>query len=191
MIASLKGIVSEKLPDKIILDVAGVGYGIYVSSEDYGVLEVGQTHALSIYEYVREQAHDLFGFINRDSQNLFEKLLEVNGVGPKMALNVLSIGNLANITEAIANSDVAFIQRANGVGKRVAERIVVDLRDKIGIEGEQYSIASIIGVSSKDEAVEALVSLGYTNSDAIKALEKVDKDLPSEERVKLALKGVK
>ncbi len=191
MIASLKGVVSEKLTDKVIIDVSGVGYGIFVINDDYSKLKLGEKTSLCIYEYVREQAHDLFGFLSRETQDIFEKLLEVNGVGPKMALSLLSIGQINNIVDAITSGDIDFLQRASGVGRRVAERVVIELRDKIGILGGQVTTKDLLNAKHgiKDEAIEALISLGYTSSDAAKALTHVDKKLPTEERVKLALKG--
>ncbi|HVX57877.1 MAG TPA: Holliday junction branch migration protein RuvA, partial [Candidatus Saccharimonadales bacterium] len=93
MIATLQGVVSEKLADVAVLDVNGVGYGLFVTTEDYGRLATGATAKVYVYEHVREQAHDLFGFLGLDTKQLFEQLLNVNGVGPKMALNMLSIGS--------------------------------------------------------------------------------------------------
>src|SRR4051812_15253152 len=103
MIATLEGAVSEKLQDLLVLDVNGVGYGLLVTNEDYGTLAVGTQTKLYIYEHIREQNHDLFGFLERDSKQLFEQLLNVNGVGPRMALNVLSIGTTSDVRIAIAN----------------------------------------------------------------------------------------
>lgn len=192
MISTLNGIVSEKLADVIVIDCAGVGYGVYVSNEDYGRLATGTKAKVYIYEHIREQQHDLFGFVAQDTKQLFETLLSVNGVGPKMALNVLSIGTSNDVRAAIATGDVKFIQQANGVGKRVAERIVVDLKDKVGLEGVDLASTGLLqgdGILLKDEAVEALVSLGYAPQDAAKALQSIDASLPIEERVKRALKG--
>lgn len=192
MIATLRGTVSEKLPDSVVLDVAGVGYGLYVTTEDFGRLEQGASVKVYIYEHIREQAHDLFGFVQLDTKQLFEQLLGVNGVGPKMALNVLSIGSSNDVRVAIAGGDVRFIQQAQGVGKRVAERIVVELKDKVGLEGVDLGATGLLqgeGLLLKDEAVEALVSLGYTAQDASVALQKVDANLPTEDRIRLALKG--
>lgn len=192
MIATLSGIVSEKLADTIVLDVQGVGYGVYVFAEDHGRLIAGETAKLYIYEHVREQAHDLFGFLSRDTQGLFEQLLNVNGVGPKMALNMLSIGSAGDVRQAIASGDVKFIQQANGVGKRVAERVVVDLKDKVGLASVDLASTGVLqseAALKKDEAVEALVSLGYTAADAATALQNVDTSLPTEDRIKQALKG--
>ncbi len=193
MIATLNGEVSEKLLDRVIIDVHGVGYGVFVTTTDLVNLNLSEKVKVFIYEHVREQAHDLFGFLNRDTQSLFEKLLDVNGVGPKMALNVLSIGSPDAVKESIASGNVKFIQQANGVGKRVAERIVVDLKDKVGLLSVDINDTGLLESSqsaSKDEAVEALIALGYSSADAAQALKAVDKDLPTEERIKQALKGV-
>lgn len=192
MIATLSGSVSEKLADVVVLDVQGVGYGLYVTAEDHGKLTTGEQTKVYIYEHIREQSHDLFGFLSKDTQSLFEQLLEVNGVGPKMALNMLSIGSATDVRQAIASGDVKFIQQANGVGKRVAERVVVDLKDKVGLVGVDLESTGLLKSDEKlmkDEAVEALVSLGYTTADAATALQKVDPELPTEDRIKQALKG--
>lgn len=190
MIATLNGVVSEKLADVVVIDVHGVGYGVYVTAEDHGRLKTGEPAKVYVYEHVREQAHDLFGFVSRDTQALFEQLLSVNGVGPKMALNMLSIGSGQSVRQAIASGDVKFIQQAPGVGKRVAERVIVDLKDKVGLVGADLESTGLLKSDDKllkDEAIEALVSLGYTVADAAQALQKVDPKLPTEDRVKQAL----
>ena len=190
MIATLDGVVSEKLADIVVLEVQGVGYGLLVPAEDFGRLATGEPAKVYIYEHIREQTHDLFGFLTRDTKNLFEQLLEVNGVGPKMALNVLSIGSGLAVRQAIASGDVTFIQQANGVGKRVAERLVVELKDKVGLVGVDLESTGLLQSESSmmnDEAVEALVSLGYSSQDAAKALAAVDPELPTADRIKKAL----
>ncbi len=192
MIATLAGMVDEKLTGAVTVEVAGVGYLIYVTAEDFGRLSVGEAVKLYIYEYLREQIHDLFGFLTKDTKSLFEQLLSVNGVGPKGALSMLSVGSAQDVRQAIASGDTKFITRANGIGKRVAERVVVELKDKVGLVGVDLESTGLLqGEDSlmKDEAVEALVALGYTPQDAATALKKVDKDLPTPERIKLALKS--
>jgi Holliday junction DNA helicase RuvA len=192
MIATLNGVVSEKLADVVVLDVQGVGYGLLVPAEDYGRLALREPAKLYVYEHIREQVHDLFGFLTRDTKSLFEQLLDVNGVGPKMALNMLSIGSGQAVRQAIASGDVKFIQQASGVGKRVAERVVVELKDKVGLVGVDLESTGLLqseaGLAG-DEAVEALVSLGYTAADASIALKDIDPELTTAERIKLALKG--
>lgn len=191
MIATLTGEVSEKLADVVVLDAHGVGYGLRVTAEDYGQLAIGMSAKLYIYEYIREQAHDLYGFTKRDTQGLFEQLLGVKNVGPKVAMAVLDIGTAAAVRGAIAAGDVKLLQTAKGVGKRAAEQIVVELRDRVGAPSSAAAegIVSRPGVNTQDEAVEALVSLGYSPQDATMALQSIDTELPVEARIKQALKG--
>jgi Holliday junction DNA helicase RuvA len=190
MIATLSGVVAEHVAGQVVLDVRGVGYGLQVTTEDMGRLASGQTAKLYVYEHIREQAHDLFGFVSLETKQLFEQLLGVNGVGPKMALNILSIGNGSEVRVAIAGGDTKFISQAQGVGKRVAERVVVELKDKVGLEGVDLQTTGMLqgeGLLMKDEAVEALVSLGYSPQDASVALQNIDPLLPTAERIKKAL----
>lgn len=192
MISTLSGTVSEKLPEHIVVDAGGVGYGVFVTAEDFGRLEKDTETKLFIYEHIRENAHDLFGFLRTDTKALFELLLGVNGVGPKMALNILSIGSGEDVKQAIASGDVKFIQRASGVGKRVAERVVVDLKDKVGLASGDLESMGLLQTESRlveDDAVQALVSLGFSSQDAVKALQGVDESLATEERVRHALKA--
>ena len=191
MIATLEGTVSEKLQDIVVLNIRGVGYGILVPAGDFGQLVVGQAAKVYIYEHIRESSHDLFGFCKLDTKNLFEQLLSVNGIGPRMALNMLSIGSAGEVRRAIAGGDTKFIQQANGVGKRVAERVVVELKDKVGLDGVDLSSTGMLqseAMLSQDEAVEALMALGYTALDAAKALDNIPDNLPTPERIKQALR---
>jgi Holliday junction DNA helicase RuvA len=185
MIATLEGTVSENNLEQVILDVHGVGYGIYVTSEDQGALQSGKTVKFYIYEHIREASHDLFGFVQPATKQLFEQLLSVNGVGPKMALSILNLGSAGNVSGAIANQDTSYIQQASGVGKRVAERVVLDLKDKVGVAG----VFTGTPAAQKDDAVQGLVALGYTLQDAQNALSEIDPKLSTEERIKQALKG--
>ncbi len=192
MIATLTGIVAEKLGDIVVLDVQGVGYGLLMTNEDFGRLSTSQTAKVYVHEHIREQSHDLFGFVGLDTKQLFELLLGVNGVGPKMALSVLSVGSSNDVRAAIATGDVKYIQQASGVGKRVAERIVVDLKDKVGLEGVELSATGLLqgdNMLMRDEAIEALVSLGYSAQDANVALQNIDPNLSTEERIKAALRS--
>lgn len=190
MIATLSGVVSEKLTDMVVLDVHGVGYGLLVTSEDFGRLPTGEAAKLYVHEHVREQAYDLFGFVQLDTKKLFEQLLGVKNVGPKVALAVLDIGTAPAVRGAIAAGDVKLLQSAKGVGKRAAEQIVVELRDKVGLAASDAAegIATRPGVNTADEAVEALISLGYSPQDATVALKDIDPELSTEERIKLALR---
>ena len=191
MIATLEGKVSEKYLDSIVIDVNGVGYGVFVTLDDQNNLAKDEKAKLYIYEHIREAQHDLFGFIQLDTKRLFENLISVKNVGPKVALAVLDIGSGEYVRSAIASGEVKTLQTAKGVGKRAAEQIVVELRDKVGIVASDNAegIVNRSGVSQSDDAVQALVVLGYDQSDAQVALQDVDKKLSTEERVKQALKG--
>lgn len=191
MIATLKGIIAEKIGEQVVLEASGVGYGLNVTAEDFGRLAAGAEAKLYVHEHIREQSYDLFGFVDLDTKKLFEQLLGVKNVGPKVALAVLDIGTAPAVRGAIAAGDVKLLQSAKGVGKRAAEQIVVELRDKVGL-GPTEAAEGIVtrpGVVSGDEAVEALISLGYSPQDAAAALKEIDKELPTEERIKLALKA--
>ncbi|MBP9738758.1 Holliday junction branch migration protein RuvA [Candidatus Saccharibacteria bacterium] len=190
MIATLHGLVTEK-NNNVVIECHGVGYGVVVTLSDFGVLHTGTEAKLYIYEHIKEDAHDLYGFISKDTKQLFTQLLGVKNVGPKVALAVLDIGQLGTVRAAIAQGDVKLLQTAKGVGKRAAEQIVVELRDKMGApvgDGAEQLI-NRAGINQHDEALQALVSLGYSEYDASAVLSTIDPLLSVEERIKLALKG--
>jgi Holliday junction DNA helicase RuvA len=191
MIASLRGIVSEKYGDMAIVECAGVGYGVIVTASDSGALTTGAEAKLYVYEQIKEDAHDLYGFRVRDHKQLFEQLISVKNVGPKVAMSVLNIGSADEVRAAIAGGDIKRLQTAKGVGKRAAEQMVVELRDKIGAPASNLAedIVSRGGVNLQDEAVQALVSLGYSDADATLALKDIDVSLPVEDRIKAALRS--
>ena len=190
MIASLRGI-AEKTLTGVILDVAGVGYGVQVTSEDFGRLADGKEAKLYVYEHIREQGYELFGFSALSTKGLFEQLLGVKNVGPKVAMAVLDVGNESVVRNAIASGDVKLLQSAKGVGKRAAEQIVVELRDKVGgvATADAEAVVTRGGVNLADEALQALVALGYSEYDAAAALQKTDPALAVEERIRQALRG--
>lgn len=191
MIATLEGVVEELGLGRIVLNVRGVGYGVYVTSADEGTLSTGKSTKLHIYEHIRESAHDLFGFCQKSTKELFVQLLSVKNVGPKVALAVMDIGTSDVVRAAIAGGEVKTLQSAKGVGKRAAEQIIVELRDKVGqpVGEDAEHLITRSGLNTSDEAVQGLVALGYTEADAQAALQGIDKKLPTEDRVKLALKG--
>lgn len=190
MIASLRGVVTAK-SSNVILECAGVGYGVVVTQSDFGYLTVGSEASLFIHEHIKEDAHDLYGFISLETQQLFELLLRVKNVGPKVALAVLDIGPMQSVRQAIADGNVKLLQTAKGVGKRAAEQIIVELRDKVGspVGDAAENLVNRAGINQNDEALQALVSLGYSDYDASIALENIDTSLSIEDRVRQALKG--
>ena len=187
MICRLTGRVYSKELSSIDLDVNGVGYMVGMASSEIEKVHKGDEVTVSIYEHIREDAHDLYGFLSTSTKELFVKLHSVNGVGPKMALSILGLGSSDAIRAAIAGGETKYLQSANGVGKKVAERIIVDLKDKIGLIASGDALDFLSGPSMGDEAVQALVALGFSTQDAGYALSKVDSSLSLEERVKSAL----
>ena len=192
MISHIKGIVEEKFGESVIVDVGGVGYEIMVPMLDYDNVSLGEERKFYTYHQVRENTEELYGFSSLAAKKIFELLISVQGVGPKAAIAILSLAETEEVRNAIANADAGFIAKASGVGKKSAERVIVDLRDKVGIPS-RYGATEVIGggaVSSEpDEALDALIALGFPLKEATAALEKVDKTLPVEERIKMALKA--
>ena len=192
MIAHVSGIVAEKFGSSIIVDVHGVGYEVNVALGDYESALLNEEVKFYTYHHIREQSQELFGFSTLAAKKLFELLITVQGVGPKAALAILSLGGAEEVRNAIANSDSSYVTKASGVGKRIAERAVVDLSDKVGLP-LRYDNSNLTGVSQSishsDEALEALMALGYTLADATKALEGISTELSTADRVTQALKG--
>lgn len=191
MIATLEGIVSEKIGQMAVINIGGVGYGALLPANSLDRLLVGETAKLYIHEHIKEEAHDLFGFLTLGDKQLFEQLLSVKNVGPKVASAVLDLGGADEVRTAIAAGDVKRLQTAKGVGKRAAEQIVVELRDKVGlmVSGTAEDIVTRGGVNAADDAAQGLMALGYSEVDAMLALKNVDPSLSAEERIKQALKG--
>jgi Holliday junction DNA helicase RuvA len=191
MIAHVSGIVAEKFNSSVIVDVHGVGYEVAVALGDYEKALLNETIKFHTYHHIREQSQELFGFTSLAAKKLFEMLITVQGVGPKAALSILSLGESEVVRNAIANGDAAFVTKASGVGKRIAERVIVDLTDKVGLAIRTN--VDTTGVSQQiahaDEALEALMALGYNLNDATRSLEGVSTDLSTAERVTQALRG--
>ena len=191
MIAHIKGEIAEKFENSVIVDVNGVGYEIALTALDFESAVVGETTKYYTHHSVRENGEDLYGFSSLAAKKLFELLISVNGVGPKAGIAILSLAAPEDVRNAIANADVAFVSKASGVGKKSAERVIVDLKDKVGLptyygrksEPEQSSLAM------NDDALDALMALGFTLADATKALEGIDINLPVETRIREALKS--
>lgn len=192
MIAHIKGEIAEKSDNSAIVDVNGVGYEIALTALDFDSITVGETEKFYTHHSVRENGEDLYGFSSLAAKKLFELLISVNGIGPKAGMAILSLASPEDVRNAIANADVTFVSKASGVGKKSAERVIVDLRDKVGLPshvGTTEIFKPENGTKpEKDEALDALIALGFPLKEATEALEKVDKNLSVEERIKAALK---
>lgn len=189
MIAHVFGKIAEKVGNSVIVDAHGIGYEIQVALGDYEHALLGEEIKFYTYHHIREQSQDLFGFSSLAAKKLFELLITVQGIGPKAALAILSLGDSETVRNAIANSDTTFISRASGVGKKSAERVAVDLSDKVGLalRTNNDTLGNSSLITGNDEALEALMALGYTLNDATKALEGISTDISTAERVMQAL----
>ncbi len=191
MIAHIIGKITEKFQNLVIVDVHGVGYELTISAHDAETVNVDSETKFYTHHSVRENGEDLYGFTSLAAKKLFEMLISVNGIGPKAAMSILSLSTPEEVRNAIANDDIAFISKASGVGKKSAERVIVDLRDKVGLpshygRNEAYQIKA--EKPPTDEALDALIALGFPLKEATAALADVDPTLPVEERVRQALK---
>ena len=201
MIGRLKGILLEKQPPEILLDVQGVGYELLLPMTSfYNLPEIGQEATLFTHLVVREDAHLLFGFAQKTDRTLFRELIKTNGVGPKLALAILSAMSVEDFAYAIEREELSKLVKIPGVGKKTAERLLVELKGKFkGIKQTDFFIeSSHIKTSSMtaqnetplDEAVSALIALGYKPTEAEKMVKKVAKpDLNSEKLIREALKA--
>jgi Holliday junction DNA helicase RuvA len=194
MITFLRGHLAESFPNRAVVDVGGVGYGVHIPISTYDALPgVGQPVRLLTHLQVREAAHDLYGFASEEERDLFRLLInQVSGIGPKLALAVLSGMPVATFKACVARNDLAALSRIKGVGKKTAERIVVELRDKVGVAAawEAATAGQTPPLQSHaSDAVLALVSLGYRQPDAHKAVEQFLKDTSGEPGTDVILRG--
>ena len=173
MISRLTGILAAKRAPQILIDCNGVGYEADVSMTTYYQLpEVGQQLSIWTHLLIKDDSHSLVGFSGEAERRLFRQLIRINGVGPKMALAILSGIDNQQFALCIANGDVAMLTRLPGVGKKTAERLIIEMRDKVdALMGDNVSVAIAAGDhSAASEAVEALQALGYRSSDAEKMI---------------------
>ena len=184
MIARLRGTVVGSTPEGLVLDVGGVGYLVAATPSVLRTANPGSELTVETYLNVREDALQLYGFADRGERELFTQLLTVNGVGPKVALAVVSGSPAEELRRAIVREDAARFQAIPGIGKKTAERIVLELKEKV----EATAVTAVGGESPHLVARDALVELGYSLTDAERALAETDTDASPEERVRQALR---
>jgi Holliday junction DNA helicase RuvA len=181
VIAHLRGRILEKQPHRVVIDTGGVGYDVFVPlSTFYGLGDAGSEAALRIYTHVREDVLALYGFATRLEQDLFERLLGISGIGPKLALAVLSGVETAELMRAIQQADVARLTSIPGVGKKTAERILLELKDRLprAVPVEETGERAP-AVSLRDDVLSALVNLGYHRPLAERAVDAAVKSVPN------------
>jgi len=170
MISHLTGTVIDRGERSIIIDVSGVGYKVFVTTGVMEKLNEGSKVSIWTYLAVREDAHTLYGFNEKEGLEFFELLISISGIGPKSALGILNVSSPDAIRNAVSSGDTSHLTKVSGIGKKSAEKIVLELQDKLGSlsQGNEAS-----GLKEKSEALEALVSLGYSLQDARSALKEI------------------
>ena len=197
MFAYLKGEIAEKAKEKITLDVNGVGYEVYMSSGDVDKLELGSVQKIHTYTDIKEGSVQIFGFVQKESQSIFEKLKKVSGIGSKTALNILSYMAPGELCVAIANEDTALLSKVPGLGAKTAARIVLELKDKILKEGPDIIDSPKKSVKAKtntavNEAILALKVLGYSTYQIEQVINSLDIDGKTVEQIiKMVLASIK
>jgi len=189
MIASLRGTIKYKRESFLVLENQGIGYKVYVPESVLISKEAGSEIELYTYQHVREDALQLFGFLTLEELDLFEKLISVSGVGPKTGLNVFSVASVKDIKSAIVNENPNILKKVSGIGAKTAERIVLELKNKIAALVGYDGIKTAEELDVDSDVVDALVSLGYPPRQAQEALKKIDPGIKdSGAKVKAALK---
>jgi Holliday junction DNA helicase RuvA len=189
MIARLRGTPVGRSGDGLVLDVGGVGYLVHATPRALRLAEAGAEATFETYMHVREDTLALYGFAEADERELFVHLLSVSGIGPKVALAIVSGSTPGELRRAIALDDTARFEAIPGIGKKTAQRVVLELKEKLGSAPAAPTSASGGGAAPHVVARDALVELGYSLVEAEHALASIDEDLPAAERVRLALRS--
>ncbi|MEZ4786395.1 MAG: Holliday junction branch migration protein RuvA [Flavobacterium haoranii] len=193
MIAHIQGRLVEKTPTDVVIDCGGVGYHINISLHTFSLLPDSENIKLYTYLQIKEDAHSLYGFVEKQERELFKLLLSVSGVGASTARTMLSSLAPANIIQAIASNDVATIQGVKGIGAKTAQRVILDLKDKVLKIYDLDDVSMVSNNTNKDEALSALEVLGFARKSAEKVIEKIIREVPNasvEQLIKQALKSL-
>ena len=193
MIAHLQGKLVEKTPTEVIIDCNGVGYHVNISLNTYSLLPASDAIKLFTYLQIKEDSHTLFGFVEKSEREIFKMLLSVSGIGASIARTMLSSLEPKQIIHAIASADVVTIQSIKGIGSKTAQRVILDLKDKVLKLYDLDEVSMIQSNTNKDEALSALEVLGFVRKSAERVVEKIVKDNPDatvENIIKLALKNL-
>jgi Holliday junction DNA helicase RuvA len=186
MIGRLSGVIAEKTPPQVVIDVAGVGYEVDVPmSTFFNLGPLGDRAVLLTHLTVREDAHQLFGFLTHEERATFRQLIKISGVGPKMALGLLSGLSVAELAQAVSRQEVGRLTKVPGIGKKTAERLLLELKGKLGPD---LALPATVANDNQADILQALVALGYSEKDAAAALKALPPEVGVSEGIKLALK---
>jgi Holliday junction DNA helicase RuvA len=189
MIASLRGIPTEIANRNIILEVNNIGYNVFLTDDAIHSIKVGTEVFLYTYNVIREDANDLYGFISKKERDFFQLLIGISGIGPKSALNIMSLVSSDTLVSAIRSGSTAHLVKVSGIGKKTAEKIVLELKDKLAPFAVSHDSAYSAEMSSDMDAIEALKALGYGPEEARDALKNIDKSITTtNQKIKAALK---
>lgn len=185
MIGRIRGTLVEKHPLFGIIDVSGIGYKVFTTLPTLGQVSVGDEIILHTHLHIRENSQELYGFENKEEQSLFELLISISGIGPKSALGILNVSNPTSLKQAIASGDTTNLTKVSGIGKKSAQKIILELKDKLGdVDPEDIAM-----VQDEVDTMEALSSLGYNEKEIRDVLQKLPKDISSpQDRIREALK---
>jgi Holliday junction DNA helicase RuvA len=182
MIAHLTGTILTVTDKYLIIETYGIGYRVFATAETLVKHKTGDTLSLWIAHIVREDSQDLYGFENQNDQDLFELLRSVSGIGPKSALGVMNVATIGTIARAINTNDVGYLTKISGIGKKTAEKIILELRDKLP------AIMETSDTSSSHDVIDALIALGYSEPKAREAARSLDPNLDTQTKIREALK---
>ncbi|MFA5926149.1 MAG: Holliday junction branch migration protein RuvA [Parcubacteria group bacterium] len=187
MIARITGKIAYFRDNYVVVDVSGVGYKVFVTNFSMGKIAGKNEIEIFTHTYVREDTLSLYGFLSIEELEMFELLISISGIGPKAALGILSIAEPKTVRTAVISGDSSILTRVSGVGKKTAERVILELKNRITeLPGEEHGTAK-----ADSEAIEALISLGYTNAEAREALKSVPESVKDvSDRVRAALKSL-
>lgn len=188
MYAYIQGLLTEKEPDAVVVEAGGVGYRILAGSRTLAALPpAGSTVRVYTFHHVREDAHLLYGFLGRDEKEMFRRIIAVSGIGPKLAMSILSGMTPAELAIAVVTEDARAISRVNGVGKKTAERLILELREKIGtgelIQENRTAPSAAQPAGAAQEAIQALMALGYTSTEAARAVSRLPETCATVEEI--------
>lgn len=191
MIGRLTGVLAEKAPPQVLVDVQGVGYEVDVPmSSFYNLPALGERVTLLIHPVVREDAHLLYGFLTHEERATFRELVKISGIGPRTALSVLSGLSVADLAAAISRQEGGRLQKVPGIGKKTAERLLLELKGKLAPDLAGLGPAAALHSDAQADIVQALMALGYSEKDAAAALKKLPAEVGVSEGIKLALKAL-